>query len=622
MFGHDSKPSKIYSYGAKPPVEGLERVLEQMALMHRYRNRLVEIERDRRGGVEALLRQVAPDLGPLDADVARWGAEIDAERERIWRDNQRQRRRTATPADRARIKALREQCRAARKALKARRREVFASDAWKAAQQAIEVEDGRLRKQAQADSGLYWGNYLSVQQAMADIRRGAPPHFQRRPDRERVVVQIQKGLAVEELFLGRDRRVRLEPLPSPGRLSDHWMLLRLRVGSDGRDPVWAGVPVSLARDLPAGWRVKWVYLHRERVGPHWDWRVSFVVEEPDGVKVKPYPLEGSERKIEVCPNQWPRPDAAQGGAVGIDVGWRQFPDRLRVAIWRGSDGVGGELFVRPWKLHRWEKARDLQAIRDDNFNLARKRLAEWLAERQDVPDWLREATATMASWRSQARLAAVVLRWRAERCQGDAQIFDALEHWWRRQDKHLWTWQLSIQQDAVLWRQDLYRQFALSLARRYRTACVEALRAKPLMSLPKPEDEGDRNRRWWARIAAPATLLSTVRAAFTETRRIDPKDSTRTCPACGSVETWDQAAQLQHRCESCGREWDQDHAAAWNLLRWGGFGCEWVDKPARVPEVPDGSWVPKKGGAASDVADGEKRGPLAESGIMSCAPSN
>ena len=45
----------VYQYGLLPPTRNAELVNDQMRLAHRYRNVLVEIERDRRTQVSAIL---------------------------------------------------------------------------------------------------------------------------------------------------------------------------------------------------------------------------------------------------------------------------------------------------------------------------------------------------------------------------------------------------------------------------------------------------------------------------------------------------------------------------------------------------------------------------------------
>lgn len=47
---------RTYAYGAKGPTENAELVREQLQLAHRYRNKLVEIDRARRAAREKILQ--------------------------------------------------------------------------------------------------------------------------------------------------------------------------------------------------------------------------------------------------------------------------------------------------------------------------------------------------------------------------------------------------------------------------------------------------------------------------------------------------------------------------------------------------------------------------------------
>lgn len=182
-----------------------------------------------------------------------------------------------------------------------------------------------------------------------------------------------------------------------------------------------------------------------------------------------------------------------------------------------------------------------------------------------LPEWLRERAATLRQWRSQARLAALGLAWRAERFAGDEWVFDALdwgdrpdhapglEGWWRH-DKHMWSWETSQRVKAVNWRCDLYRNFVARLSRRYHTAYIEDCNWKDIgRVLPAEEAVEDQAARRYRQVAAPGKLSQTITQRFAEAVRVNPAYTTQTC----------------HMCESCGAVWDQDCNAARNLLASG-----------------------------------------------------
>jgi hypothetical protein len=105
MFGNKSKPSRVYSYGAKAP-DPLEAAQEQMRLAHVYRNKLVEQELARRGRVEDVIRELFPDLKLLADAIAEAGRRLSDLRTRIKAANAQARRRPAGPSDRTAVKEL------------------------------------------------------------------------------------------------------------------------------------------------------------------------------------------------------------------------------------------------------------------------------------------------------------------------------------------------------------------------------------------------------------------------------------------------------------------------------------------------------------------------------------
>ena len=105
----------------------------------------------------------------------------------------------------------------------------------------------------------------------------------------------------------------------------------------------------------------------------------------------------------------------QTAPVGIDLGWRLLSDGcLRVALWHDDQGNEGELRLPANMLGRWRHATDLRLVRDVTFNAAIALLRDWLKTNADIlPAWLSEHAGTIHSWKSQARLAGLVNRWRA-----------------------------------------------------------------------------------------------------------------------------------------------------------------------------------------------------------------
>lgn len=189
-----------------------------------------------------------------------------------------------------------------------------------------------------------------------------------------------------------------------------------------------------------------------------------------------------------------------------------------------------------------------------------------------LPEWFRDATATLHAWRAAGKLAALTIRWRGERFPGDESAFAAAEAW-RKQDKHLLEWEANQRENVLNARKNLYREWARTVAR-YKTVVLERFRLTRLVELPK-EGETETAQATAARgnrfEAGVSTLRIAVKDAVAraggEIVEVPAPGTTQTCAACGRPEPFDAAVNLRHRCAQCLAEWDQDENAARNMLR-------------------------------------------------------
>lgn len=544
MFGHDSLPSRIYRYGAKAPTVGAENVDRQMSLGHRYYNTLVEIERRRREKAAALVARVSPALASLEQRREALTAAIAERREAVKKSNQEVRKKQATKDERDAIAALTAERKEVNVLYRDAKDLAYNSPEAAAGLAAIDQQADMEAKTARAESGLYWGTYLQVEQSLP--RKGPPPKFHRWMGDGKIAVQIQGGMTLEEAFAGRDQRFRLEPIPDnawdKGNRKHRRTRAWIRVASDGRDPVWAVVPVVLHRPIPDDAQIKWVYLLRRRVGCNNNWSLCLVISR----------------------QAWQRHDLAGDGAVGINLGWRKVEGGIRVATWVGDDDESGTLVISERDAGRWQKAKDLRSRRDGRFNAIQEALVDWLGSHA-VPEWFSERTATIKQWRSQARLAALVIAWRSQRFEGDEGIFPAMEAW-RKKDKHLYEWEANQRRKAVAWRNDLYRCFAAKLSQRYETAVLGKTDWKTIGRRPSPENpehaSGGENRT----LASPGILQRMIVERVARVELADAKHITQRCHACGKLASFDARTNIFTTCRHCAETWDQDENAARNLL--------------------------------------------------------
>ena len=613
----------VYRYGLRTPHGNHDLVFQQLRAAHDYRNRLIEIERKRRAAVRAaeepllgteraalVLAQTMLD----DADVAvkKFRAKT---RKRDEPEDLRDLLRSARAVQREAARAFR----AARARMQPRCPECKKADGpspcphvtpsgvalLNAIDSAEEVAKAEI-KELRARGTLYWGSYLLVERAAGESFQDLPlydgdgqpndPRFVRWTGEGAIAVQLQGGLSPAAAQGGKDTRLRISP-PDPrswdpghaGRSERDRMSRRaevsLRVGSDGREPIWSKFGLHMARPLPPDAKIMWAEAHRRRVGPHAEWYLTLTLRLPQSSAVKSAP-------------------PTQGGAVAVDVGWRVFGDgdtfELRVAYW--SDGAEvtpeivrevdlrrpgfvlprrGELRLDTTTLNRLAEPEAIRSQRDVLFDAARARLLGQLEElgEDNRPEWLAEATATLPQWRSQAKLAALTLRWRdwLEEHPADRQPVEILLGWLAH-DKHLWAQEARRRDRALRRRREIYRLFSVALARTYDTVVLERFDKRVFARFPKTEEPGQgaapRSNRVLAALGelcgftSPGTIDQAAKSRGRVVVRVPAEDTTRTCRTCGAVEDRNAGADVTIRC-ACGAAWDQDDGAADNLLdRW------------------------------------------------------
>lgn len=578
MFGHDSLPSRVYSYGAKAPIDGAETVDAQMELARRHRNALVRVDLKRRDKVEAAVLALSPALRKMEEEIAAAKASLKTARDIIEQASAQARKKTHPPGAAEAAALADKRLRELYKERKPLRQELFASPSWKPVGKKI---DGRAKIQekrlyaAVGRMGLAWGTRNFVRTTVK--KSGPRPRFSFRDGGGHLVLQLQpkggkgkgdsrvKGrpLRASEAFACKDSRLRIEPLPSPepqdfigprlSKAARRRTRVWLRVGSEGKKPVWALVPVVLHRPIPEDAEIKFVHLVRWRIATHFEWRIQFVLSRASG---------------------WDQKDRASGGTVAIDVGWRVTGDdgktprpdgSMRVAYWKGSDGDEGELALPGDWLSEMRKTEDLRSIRDKElFNPMRDRLAQWIQKVSVVPQWLKDRTDNLPKWRSTARLAAVAMHWRVNRFDGDQAIFAELEAW-RKRDKHLLEYECNLRDQLQNRRLDIFRNFSAKMRRKYRTAKVEKLDLRDFHKLPEAEEGPvDGALKEHVRDACLSSLTDCLRHSMGEIVKVPAQYTTAKCKVCGSVQKWNRKI-LRHRCTACGAEWDQDENAATNI---------------------------------------------------------
>lgn len=576
-------PARIHAFAADAPIEGADEVERQMRLAHRYRNRLVAIELDRRAEYASLMREHDQAVAEAEAALAQRVADVDAKRTAINAAKQRGRTRAVDVELADALRESRAALKAAKAALKAAKVAAREDPVIREAVAALTVRSqdaARAARQEFAREGLYWGTYLCVEAAAAKFGCGAPPRFTPYTEEGTVGIQVQQnaereGLTWEDALSCTDSRVRIQLVPRGPRSDPHSRrsgdirarraIVSIRVRSEGRQPVWARVPVSVYRDPPPGTRITFVHLKRIRIGYGWRWRILFFLARPGG---------------------WEDDRPALFGRCGVDLGWRLHADgSLRVAYLVGDDDHERDFRLAASHVDRFAKADSLRAIRDREFNAARTEFVTWLkAKLVPLPEWLetmiqprqRDEQATCSTpaqlvshWKSSRRLYRVVWRWKDHRFDGDDAMYERLETW-RKKERHLADWEAHQRIKASSERNRLYRLFAREIADRYRHVAMENMNIRELRE--RADADGTdlpQDARFLGHVAAVGTLRQYIVEAARAVSRIPAEHTTQDCHCCGHRNVFEetQRGRLILRCSSCGASWDQDRNAAVNLLR-------------------------------------------------------
>lgn len=450
------------------------------------------------------------------------------------------------------------------------------------------VEAAQAIKAARADSKAYWGSRGLCENEMAAARKsGDDPQFRRdltgRVGGQFIKTDGRNGITVQALY-GDDSRIRLVPmadrvLPPGAQAPDSnskrslrraRLALWLRINStDTGAPVWGKFRIVMHRPLPLDGVVKVAWVRRERIADRFRYEFQITVES----------------------HMFDAPAPIGKGTVAIDIGWRQMDeDSLRVAFLYDDRGNTKEIRLPEWLGPKGDKqsiqtmldhADGIRATRDKEFDRVRALFRAWLEE-NDAPDWLRDALITMAHWRSCGRLAKVLVGWyvdgkpvpgwRDRRFAGDSDIYVVVEAW-RKQDKHLWTWEAAERDKALARRKDFYRNVAHhEIATTYAKVLLEDFDLRKVIKRAAPEDaekdspQVQRHNRHQAALSEFRQIVEVAcRTSGAVVEYREGAFTTIDCHKCGKRLVWDAAPKVEHTCANCGATWDQDHNAGINL---------------------------------------------------------
>lgn len=631
------KPTRIFSYRILPPEDPEHKKLvdEQFRLAHKYRGRLTEIEIELRENFRAIdldhprtreayfvweAQNSALDAAYVDLRAAKSGtAPQDRDLEQL----------------RWFIEQWKTECKKAWAGVKEARSKITShhKPRYEKARKTA-AEQRRIARGEFSAKGLMHGTYTRIEQAVERSvdSTGRPPEFERYEGEGSIGRQLPRtrdkdrrlySVTADDLYSGADSYVRMTALPEgwedlprgerrrvakhyritakrqrsgegwqeiPARLDGQYLEMQFGWKPAGRDKTWIRFPLTQHRRMPKDAEVLWVYVHRWRVGIHYEWRAQFTIES-----------ETFHR---------PKEPTSPSQTCAIDIGWRRILDAdgnqigLRVGYLVDEHGAEREILAPDGLWQRLAKVYSIAQIRSRELDTIRDRLFAWASDRQ-MPAWWTDVrtvrdgdgkehtmpplSAGLSQWRSPRKLQRIADVWKKDehRFDGDGEMLEVLLAW-AKQDRHLGQWEAHMRDRTIAHRREVWRQVAADLARSYRTILVEdglcrsegRERQMKIVDIEgwerKPPEDGDphegREQRRQSRMAAPGELRlaithATHKTASTVIDVAQTKNSTRECAWCSHVQKHvDFAKAIEIQCEGCDRVWDQDANAARNLL--------------------------------------------------------
>src|SRR5215470_16361892 len=381
---------------------------------------------------------------------------------------------------------------------------------------------------------------------------GGPPHPKRRLEQAHLTYRFTgPPLTWEQLLEDKTRMIRLDPCERwarPGRRPNAFTMGHLRITDT--DTVTFGV--WLHRRPPAGALIKGVDLvgreHARGWGAHqprWAWTFSVLCEIP--------PCE-------------PAPHLGERYAA-LDLNWRILDDdRIRVGmVFDGQTHT--PLYFPSHLVQRWRFAQGLQQAIAAALARCKARLGDLWQERPLPPD----LDPRGAGWVQTGQRGLLRLRTQVEALLPTAPsrqpTLTVLTAWATCTGKLWYEWRAltgHLERAKAAW----YAATAKQLCRQYRQLAVEALDLKRMAEQADLVPRLAQSQQYRQLVGLGAflqRLAHTAQREAVQVRKVDPADTSRTCPRCGTILTKEQfEAQQGAQFVACpqGCRYDMDIGAA------------------------------------------------------------
>lgn len=384
---------KNYVYSVRR-VEGKDQLEEIFRKANKYRNKICELELERRKKVYAELKKFSPEFAECAHTIDELDASLEEARSKI--KQLRAKTRSRKPEG---ISELRQQCtniiahlKDQRKKYKEFKKIAFESSDLQSRLKVVDAEYKKGVKKARAEADLFWATKGQVEANCRSFSKGPPPRFRRYDKEGTAAVQFQKGLPSNK-FDEKNLICYLDQSSKNGKLIDCYF----RIDSVSRKPVFVKATVVLHRPLADG-VVKWAYLSKTLLADHERWQLRAVIDMPDVIP-------------EVDASKW----------VAVHYGWLSTDSGLRSVTWRGFDGKSGELVLPNWHCNQYGRLDQIRSDQDMQLNLIKEVFKNWSANRP-VPDWMVPAKKHGQKWRSMQRWRDFMAYWNKNSVPGEQSV--------------------------------------------------------------------------------------------------------------------------------------------------------------------------------------------------------
>lgn len=571
-------PTRVFSYGCLPPEVNGELFEEQMRLSHRYQVALVWVEREKRTAILEASRKFIPALGPIYDELDVLYAQRDANNNAVKMARSHSK---ATITSISQVEKDTEDKNSILNkkidALKEKRGELYKNKSPELIEEENKIHErakALCKEVYHADTNLYTENKRLVgndhQRACSTTSKtlirddGSIVPWHERPPvprytgEGRVGVQANPVIFSDKVATGTKFQIDPVPehtfqLPRGERKKASRTKCRIRVGSDGKAPIWCEFPMILHRPIPTDARISWAWILRTKEADKWKYQLQLSFESSAFL-----PKKVENRKK----------------AIALDLGWRRRgDDGVRVAYWADSEGKHGEIQINE-EVHRGlKKVDDLISIRRKMMNEMGIQIMQW---RKSVTDpWFLTKTSSAAHWLKRARFIWLFRDWQTHRFEGDSEIYEKFLAWYK-QELHLFRWEYFQRDSRLRNRREQFRLLTKKLAMEYDYILIEDFKTSKVRKKPTPvegsQGEGRKERRI-AAIGSPAEFIEVCEFMagkhLSEIIRVPAPMTTRKCHWCGFSDKWEKERELIHTCVGCKKVFDQDYNAALNILDLG-----------------------------------------------------